>query len=91
MFKKGDKVICVDDNVSRPDWIVSGVIRNGGIYTIRDVETSEYRNSGVRLEEVKQKIHPLLNLEYTFSNFRFRKLWDEKQLSRIEEKICEKV
>lgn len=91
MFKKGDKVICVDDKVFHPEWIITGTIRNGSIYTVRDVETSEYSNSGIRLEEVSQKIHPLVNLEYTFHDFRFRKLWDNKQLSKIDEKIYEKV
>lgn len=90
MFKKGDKVICVDDNVNCPDWIVSGAIKNGRIYTIRDVETSEYSNSGVRVEEVKQKINPFLNIEYTFCNFRFRKLWDDKTLKEFNIKNKEK-
>ena len=89
MFKKGDKVICVDDNVNHPEWIISGIVRNGSIYTIREVEYSANSDLGVRLEEVKQKINPVLNLEYTFYRFRFRKLWDEKTLK--ENKIKEEV
>jgi enoyl reductase-like protein len=93
MFKKGDKVICVDDKVDHPEWIISGKIRNGTIYTVRSIRHRDsIANEGVRLEEVLQDIHPILNEEYIFKVERFRKLWNDEKLKTFnKERVLEKV
>ena len=87
-LKKGDKVICVDDNLTHPEWILKGVVRNGSIYTIRSIDGVE---GDVRLMEVKQIIHLIALRECVFFKSRFRKLWDNKQLLEMDNKIKETI
>ena len=90
-FKKGDRVICIDDNLDFPEWVIKGKIRNGSLYTVRSVcEISK----GIRVEGVYQIINPddfpFPDYEKTLKERRFRKVWDDKALKEFNVKNKEK-
>lgn len=94
-FKKGDKVICIDDTINNPNihrdfqnWIKSDTV-----YIVRETSLDLNGNQGILLNEIKNKkiFSKILNgwFEPRFASIRFRKFeeTDIKIETEIEELI----
>ena len=92
-FKKGDKVVCIDDTINNPNipkdfqnWI-----KKDDKYTVRETSMDLNGNQGILLNEIKnKKLHSKLlggYFEPRFASVRFRKM-DENDIEiKVEEEI----
>lgn len=84
MLKIGDKIICIDNKLEYPERIIKGTLRVGTIYTIRSFLDEDC----LRLEEIEMEL--FMGIEHALWVWRFRKVWDEEQLQKMNEKLyCE--
>ena len=95
MFKRGDRVLCIDDSLPEPPSVrhsFSTWIESGTIYTIRECIFTQITNKwGVALKEIKNpavyipdldcKVEPMYNAE------RFVKMdkQDEEFIAELQE------
>jgi hypothetical protein len=87
MFNVGDKVICIDNKLKHSENIIKDTLRVGTIYTVRSLCDTD----AIRLNEIEMIKEPVFeNIEHALYSWRFRKVWNEKQLQKINQKnYCE--
>lgn len=70
MFKKGDRVICVDDTLKYKR-IIKGFLRKGSIYTIRKsyISQDDNKTEGVYLKDAVKMLLSFLSYNTDFNYY----------------------
>ena len=94
IFRVGMKAVFIGQDI-RPEareFVLSGALVKGGVYTIREIYTDPYyHTTGLRLAEVICSVHPIHRIEFGFCADKFRPVVDTRTDISVFQSICDRV